>query len=182
MKTCNLIRKHAFRYLSGEMPPRQRRLFVRHVERCPHCQAELRRQRAVVYELQATLPRVGRPQRDQLARVWGNVQQQLTQPPRQTTRPLLYQSWGAAMMMVVMFMLLLPLVVRGADQLPHFTPAIYLPTAVAVTTERPNAIVLSGPLQQATTPTSTNTPTRWIAVAVAPTMAHMAASTPTPLP
>lgn len=132
-------------YIHGELPPHSRRRMARYLDECPRCYAEYQRQRALIAELQWTLPAFGAASGDQLARIWSRVQADMRRRPG-SVRPLYHAGYGLAALMLAV-LLLLPLAGTGgasaAASLTQPEPALRL---VASTTLTPGSPVLSATL------------------------------------
>lgn len=106
--TCRYVRAHLSAFVQGEASLKARRVIGRHLDQCPRCEAEYRRQRQTVMELRRELPRIGAPNPGQLDAIWLSIQRELTPAPSRTgTMVAGVTSWRYALMGLTMSLLLL---------------------------------------------------------------------------
>lgn len=90
-------------YVSGGLPVDIRRRIARYIDECPDCDAEYRRVRELSRELAALVPALGLPEKPQVNRIWGQIQQELTAPlPR---RRMFSSRYGLGMLLLALLLI-----------------------------------------------------------------------------
>jgi len=113
------VRSRLTAYINGELSGPMRRYIARHIDENPAIYAQYVQQREAKLELERTLPTFGRPDNEQLNRVWLNIQASLNEDhANQSVRPPGAQqrfswSYGLAVTICIVALLLPLMVVSG---------------------------------------------------------------------
>ncbi|MEL7433413.1 MAG: hypothetical protein AAFN11_05655 [Chloroflexota bacterium] len=161
-------------YVNGECTPETRRFIARQIDSDPCCYDEYMRVREIKAQLEAEMPRLGRPEDAQLSAIWANIQSEMVQPApepvlqaRIRLRPRYSLGYSVAMLLLAIIMLT-PFAYDGqksapsgiAQQpMPEATAAVMTPSADSTT--EASAIVVAAqtdPSETRTRPPQFNTP------------------------
>lgn len=103
-------------FLNGQLSPESRRRIARYIDECQDCYDEYQRQRDLMREFEAQLPTFGKPNNDQLSRIWTGIQAEVFAPaeaPRKRRRVhWVYQARCGFAALTVLFTLLVPFMIQ----------------------------------------------------------------------
>lgn len=102
-------------YINGDLSEGARRRIARYIDECPDCYNEYIRQRKLANELERKLPAFGRPDAQQLDRIWASIQGELAFAGAGATnsnthsshRSTSYTTWSYGLLALAMSLLLL---------------------------------------------------------------------------
>lgn len=134
---CRYVQARIPAYAARELSLETRRFVGRHLDDCPHCQAEYRQQRNAIQHFEREMPRMGQPDALQLEKMWAGIQAGL-QPPSVASTPtqapaITQPDWRYGFVMVAFLLtLLLPMTLndtanKGGMTLEPVPPVVHVP-------------------------------------------------------
>jgi hypothetical protein len=100
--TCATCRPLLGAFAARTLAPGERRRVGAHLAVCPRCEAAYQAQKRVLYDLEHTLPAVGRAERPRLAGLWLAVQGEMRRPRRTTADPRRMSASAAVLALALM--------------------------------------------------------------------------------
>lgn len=89
-------------YVHHQLPRAERNRVLLHLQTCPDCWMAMERESQLVHELQAHMPGIGQPERNQLARLWPAIWAEFKTAQTRSKAVIRWSSYGMALALMVL--------------------------------------------------------------------------------